>query len=88
MCLTIPFFIYNLKVFLNGNYKIEFLIGESDGNKKNCGSISLVFKVKFLSYITLATVSCCVFLYSFLLFIFKKYLSEYDLVKRFLDFIG
>ncbi len=85
--ISLPMPIYNIYSFFKATYKIDFKIGDSFNNQKIFKKESLKYKIKFIIYISICSLSFIILFMRILYVILDKLLNEkeilYDIFKYF-----
>ena len=85
--LSLGITIYNYYILLTGKFKLDFILGDTKYNQRSYYQESLKYKIKFIIYISICSLSFIILFMRILYVILDKLLNEkeilYDIFKYF-----
>ena len=86
--ISISISIYNVYILLTRQYNLDFILGDTKFNQRSYSQESFKYKIKFLIYLSLCTISFCILFMRILFLILDKLLTDKEFLIPIFKFFG
>ena len=86
--ISISISIYNIYILLTKQHNLDFILGDTKYNQRSYSQESFKYKIKFMIYLTLCTVSFFILFMRILYLILDKVLTEKEFLIPIFKFFG